>query len=450
MVILFKKIIKGCVRSMRMDREMEAALIELVNDRLNNDDVYLIDYQKVDFYVFSENIITDILRSCKFTDIGNVYDFVSILPQPEIIDGFDLSINFDLFQRIAVSKKFNSIAFYSIESNGIHCTFLVDTEHLKKFSKNTKAILQQDSRANLFREIDFRCKDRVYIEVSDATGDNMKPADVLKKKVAKEKFIFDENSIIVEVMNDIYKFFKEETRKLYEKMQITYKRGIILYGDPGNGKSAMIREIIRSVQDITKVVINPNVTNVTRILSSLIKSLDGRSAIIIIEDIDSLITGRNRSEFLNILDGVDVKSGVYFIGTTNYPDQIDPAFMNRSGRFDRTYKIDNPSEVARKIFFQSRNIGELLSEYKVYTDENIADSDEGVVDLFVKHSHDLPMASLKEIMTSTQYLLASNKEMSIEEAVEKSYATISSSKSEHAATHEKFKKKQRQFERMGE
>lgn len=426
---------------MSIDTGMETALITLVNETLTDIDVYLESFQKVDFSVYNENVIRNILDKCKFKDIGNVYDYPTDLPQPEVIDGFDLSVNFDMFQRIAVSKKFNSVVMYTIERYEIHCTFFIDTDKLKKFSKVTKELLRQDSRANMFKDIDFKCGKREYIEVSDATGDNMKPADVLKKTVEKEKLVFEDGSPIVQVMNDIHTFFKNDTRKMYEQLEIPYKRGIILFGDPGNGKSAMIREVIRNVPEISKVVINPNVNSPTRILSSLLKSLDGKSAIIIIEDIDSLITDRNRSEFLNILDGVDIKSGVFFIGTTNYPDQIDPAFMNRSGRFDRTYKIDNPSPETRKAFFESRNVGKLLAEYKVFKDDKKKDTDEGVVSLFVKHSEDVPMASLKEIITSTKYQLASNPDMSVEEALETAYSAITTSRTEHVESHTVFKKR---------
>lgn len=423
-----------------LSREMERALLKLVDRDLPEHDVYLEEggYQRVHFRVYSENIISGILDKFKFKDIGNIYDYPGTLPQPDTIDGFDLTNNYDNFQRIALSKKINSIAFYTIERYCIECTFLIDTEYLKKFSKKSKPILQQDSRANMFRDIDFECGKREYIEISDATGDSMKPADVMKKKVSKESLVFDETSTIVDVMKDILTFFKDETKTLYDRMQIAYKRGIILYGDPGNGKSAMIREIIRTVPDISKIVINPSVSNVTRVLSSLMKSLDGKRAMVIIEDIDSLITSRNRSEFLNILDGVDIKSGVYFIGTTNYPDQIDPAFMNRSGRFDRTYKIDNPSESTRRAFYTSRDVGELLGEYKVFKDENKADTDDGVVELFVKYSENLPMASLKEVMTATQYILASNDSMSVEEAVESAYKTLTTNKNEHAQQHREY------------
>lgn len=419
---------------------LETGLVRLAN-MLYSDDIYL-DYddcQKVDFRLYNEDILSTILKKFKFKDVGNVYDYPDFLPQPDSINGFDLAGNYDKFKRILISKKLNAVAYYTADKYSITCIFMIDKENLKKFSKHTKQALQQDSQANMFKDIDFKCEKREFIEIGDPTGDSMKPADVLKKKVPKENLVFDEGSTITEVMKDIFTFFKPETQDLYKSMEIAYKRGIILYGDPGNGKSAMIREIIRLVPDVTKIVINPNVSQITRILSSLINSLNGKKAIVIIEDIDSLITSRNRSEFLNILDGVDIKSGVYFIGTTNYPDQIDPAFMNRSGRFDRTYEIGNPGEETRRIFFASRNLGELLAEYKTFEDDSKPDSNEGVVELFTKYSTDLPMASLKEIMTSTQYLLAGNPDMSVEAAVKKTSEQLVKTKSDHAESHNQFK-----------
>ena len=356
-----------------------------------------------------------------------------------MISGYELSSNFNMFQRIAVSKKINSIVLYTTNSYYVRCTFLIDTDYLEIFSKNAKLILQRDTNTNMFREIDFKCRNREYIEISNSSNHEKKPADIVKKKIIKEKLIFTEDSTITEVMKDIHLFFKEETRSMYKKLQITYKRGVILYGEPGNGKSAMIREIIRILPRITKIVINPNINDMPKILSILIKSLNGKRAIIIIEDIDSLINGRNRSEFLNILDGIDIQSGVYFIGTTNYPEHIDPAFMNRSGRFDRTYKIDNPSENIRRAFFQNRNIGELLSEYKVYKDDSGSDTNKGVIELFVKYSDNLPMANLKEIMTGTKYLLACNNDLTIEEAVETTSIILTKSKNEHVKSFNTYK-----------
>jgi ATPase family associated with various cellular activities (AAA) len=424
--------------------QLETALVKLVNEDFVDKDVYLMEdeYQKVSLRMYNEDILKGILKKFKFKDMGNIFDYPEELPQPEEIDGIDITSNFDAYQRIAVSEKINAVVLYTASRYYIECTFLIDTDKLEKFSKKTKPILQQDTTANLFKDIDLDCDKREFVEVSEPTGDDRKPANILKKEVAKESLVFDEESTIFEVMQDIHTFFTEETQKAYEKMQIAYKRGIILYGDPGNGKSAMIRQIIRQTSGISKIVINPNIGNLTQVLALLMKSLNGKQAIIVIEDIDSLINSRNRSEFLNLLDGVDINSGLFFIGTTNYPEQIDPAFMNRSGRFDRTYKINNPSKATRKAFFESRQIGELLSEYKVHDDDSIPDSDEAVVDLFVKYTDDMPMASLKEIMISTQYLLASHPDMTIETAVRTTHENLTGTKQAHLEAHESFKNTQ--------
>jgi DNA replication protein DnaC len=419
---------------------MESALLKLVNKKLDVD-IELEDYQKIDLFLHSESMMKDILRKFKFKDVGSIYDFSDDLPIPTDINGYDLAGNFDMFQRIGVSEKYNSVILFTSGIRHISCTFLIDNDSLKKFSKLMRSVLQQDAQHDLFRGINFKCKDGAYIEIAEPNDREMKPIDIMRKKVSKENLIFDKDSAISEVMTDISSFFKDETKRLYERMQIPHKRGIIIYGDPGNGKSAMIREIIRIVPKITKIVINPNIENITRILSMLTKSLNGQPAIIIIEDIDSLITSRNRSEFLNILDGVDIKSGIFFIGTTNYPEQIDPAFMNRSGRFDRTYRIDNPSDAVRRMFFESRKINELLGGFKVYKDSTKPVTNDSILNLCVKYSRELPMATLKEIMTSTQYTLVSNKDISIEEALKKTYDTISDVRSDHSQAHNKYKEK---------
>lgn len=424
---------------MNVTKEIENGLLSLLNQSVDiKNQLYEGDYQKVLISIFDDSLVKDILSKFKFKDIGNVYDFPEDMPQPELIDEFNVSQEFNLLQRIAVSKKYNSIMFYTTDRYAIDCLFLVDTHHLKKFSKKIKVILQDDSRENMYKNVDFTCKKNEFIEVSDLRTDSMKRADATKKKVPKENFVYNDESTLNEVMKDIYTFFKKDTKEVYDKMQIAYKRGIILHGEPGNGKSAMIREIIRNVPDVIKVVINPNIRSLTGVLSSLISALKGKKAIIIIEDFDSFITSANRSAFLNILDGVDIKSGIYIIGTTNYPERIDPAMMNRSGRFDRSYKIENPSEETRREYFKSRKVNDLLSEFTLYKDSKKKESDDAVIELFVKQSEGLPMASLKEIMTTTRYKLATTEGLSIEEALEETFKTISTDRENHAKSHENY------------
>lgn len=58
-------------------------------------------------------------------------------------------------------------------------------------------------------------------------------------------------------------------------------------------------------------------------------------ACLILEDLDSLINDRNRSYFLNQLDGLDSNNGLLIIGTTNHFDRLDPGLSSRPSRFDR-------------------------------------------------------------------------------------------------------------------
>lgn len=414
---------------------MENQLVELANEYLNTD-VYLERYQKVDLYVYDQAIIKGIVNSCKFKDVGNVYDYPEILTQPTEMNIYQLTANYDMLHRIAVSEKFNAIMYYTSEGYSIKCAILIEIDKLKKFAKKVKNIISKDSGANIFKDVDFESGKGKYIEITNPSDDKTKLVDIIQNTVNEENLVFDPESVINEVMDDINIFFSDKTLELYNKLEIPYKRGIILYGDPGNGKSAMIRELIRSMDGVVKVIINPGIHNVTAVLASLVKALNGKKAIIVIEDFDSVINERNRSEFLNILDGVSVISGIFFIGTTNYPDKIDPAFMNRSGRFDRTYEIKNPSENTRRLYFKSRKLGKLLSYYKTYKDDNKPDSNDGVIELFVQHSDGVPMANLKELITSTSYLLASNDNMSIEEAITKCHENISATRDQHVQSYQ--------------
>jgi len=391
-------------------------------------------HQVISFFVYDPTIIKQILKACKFKDIGNVYDYPKIFSTSRTINGHDFAHNFENFQRIGVSKKLNAAVIYTFYEYSYHCMIVIDTKKLKKFSKIIKPIISQDlSQINIFDGIDFECKAGQYIEISKSMGNSPKPVDTVKKKVADEKLVFEEKSVLKEVIEDITSFFSDETKEFYRKMEIPYKRGVILYGPPGTGKSALIRELIRRIDSrVIKIVINPNISfNITSVLSSLLRSLNGKSAIIFIEDMDSLISYENRSEFLNLLDGIDVKSGSYIIGTTNYPERIDPAFVNRAGRFDRAYKIENPSYKTRKMFFESKNLNEIFNY------------DKNINNLFAKYTDGLPMASLKEVITATKYTLASNPDISIEDAIKIATSRLKNDKEAHIESirnYNKFKR----------
>ena len=73
-------------------------------------------------------------------------------------------------------------------------------------------------------------------------------------------------------------------------------------------------------------------------------------ALLIFEDIDSMISKNNRSYFFNEMDGLESNDGLMFIATTNHLDELDPGLKNRPSRFDRKYLFPNPSEKERETY----------------------------------------------------------------------------------------------------
>lgn len=65
------------------------------------------------------------------------------------------------------------------------------------------------------------------------------------------------------------------------------------------------------------------------------KARQSSPCVIILEDLDSLINDKNRSFFLNQLDGIGGNDGLLVIGTTNHFNRLDPGLSTRPSRFDR-------------------------------------------------------------------------------------------------------------------
>jgi ATP-dependent 26S proteasome regulatory subunit len=77
--------------------------------------------------------------------------------------------------------------------------------------------------------------------------------------------------------------------------------------------------------------------------------------VLVLEDLDSLVTSQNRSFFLNELDGFAANIGIVTLATTNHPERLDPAILDRPSRFDRKYPFDLPELPERKAYIRLWN-----------------------------------------------------------------------------------------------
>lgn len=175
--------------------------------------------------------------------------------------------------------------------------------------------------------------------------------------------VFLEETMKREIYRSIDEFFSEEGQ-FFKKYDIPYKRGILLYGRPGNGKTTLVKSIASSIHapvaywQITEFTSSYTIKEVFKSVLKL------APLVLVIEDIDSM-PASVRSVFLNVLDGATSKEGIFIIGTTNYPEKIDPALMNRSGRFDRAYEIKVPTKELRHQYLLSKKIDQILSPEEI-------------------------------------------------------------------------------------
>jgi len=72
--------------------------------------------------------------------------------------------------------------------------------------------------------------------------------------------------------------------------------------------------------------------------------------IVVLEDLDSMIDDKSRAFLLNELDGFETNTGVVVLATTNHPERLDAAILNRPSRFDRKYYFNLPAAAERSAY----------------------------------------------------------------------------------------------------
>lgn len=212
-----------------------------------------------------------------------------------------------------------------------------------------------------------------------------------KKQIGLDGVILDEETkkAILRTINFVKK------RDLYLDMGCTLPGGILLFGEPGTGKSLMAEVIAKESNYKFKFVcasellgqyVGSSASNIRKIFDEL----KGENSILYIDEIDAVGSKRNdddnskeyRSALNQLLSCMsDPKyDKIVVIASTNIPEQLDPALV-REGRFDLKVEIKKPTREMRVDLFK-------LYVGKLKHDENIdyeflADKTDGKVGAFI-------------------------------------------------------------------
>jgi hypothetical protein len=132
------------------------------------------------------------------------------------------------------------------------------------------------------------------------------------------------------------------------------KRGVLLHGAPGTGKTHTIRYLLGRLPGVTVVVISGYALRWIAEACSVARAL--QPSVVVIEDVDLIAEERGLRagqhpllfQLLNEMDGLDEDANVTFLLTTNRPDLLEEALAARPGRIDHAAELPLPDAEARR------------------------------------------------------------------------------------------------------
>jgi ATP-dependent 26S proteasome regulatory subunit len=135
------------------------------------------------------------------------------------------------------------------------------------------------------------------------------------------------------------------------------KRGLLLYGPPGVGKTHSVRFLMGEMTEVTILELTGDSLGAIGTACSVARTL--QPAMIIVEDVDLIAEEREMYgggnpllfELLNEMDGLAEDTDVVFLLTTNRAEALEPALAARPGRVDQAVALELPDADARHRLF---------------------------------------------------------------------------------------------------
>jgi SpoVK/Ycf46/Vps4 family AAA+-type ATPase len=176
---------------------------------------------------------------------------------------------------------------------------------------------------------------------------------MVSKQLQADDLIEFASSLPAEMLTEIEKFWSLGQR--FKSQGFLHRRGYLLHGPQGSGKSSVVHQVVRHVINAGHVAFFCEVPEVFVLALQQFRKVEpDRPIVCVFEDIDAIIEAHDESALLQCLDGSHQVDKVINIATTNYPEKLDRRLVSRPRRFDRIIRIEEPSSRMREAYFRQK------------------------------------------------------------------------------------------------
>ena len=234
----------------------------------------------------------------------------------------------------------------------------------------------------------------------ESTVKTLEPGQYLVKRCEARGYYFSNKKVNLDdlislpdnnsdqVLRSIADFWTKEAA--FRELGFLWKRGILLWGPPGSGKTSTVQQLAKQIVDMGGISIYCTYPSHDAEGLRILRTIEpNRPIVVIMEDIDAIINCHGEADLLSMLDGELQIDNVVFVATTNYPERLDNRIVNRPSRFDERIKIGMPNAECRSVYLAAKC-------------PRIAETDE--LAYWVEHTDGYSIAHLKELIVSVECL----------------------------------------------
>ncbi|KAJ2098306.1 Complex III assembly protein translocase and chaperone, partial [Coemansia sp. RSA 922] len=251
---------------------------------------------------------------------------------------------------------------------------MIDIQSAAPFETVTLTTLSRDR--GIFSNILAEAREHALAQNEGRTvlytsfGPEWRPFGLPRKRRLLESVILD-SGVSEGIVNDVRDFISNG--KWYDDRGIPYRRGYLLYGPPGSGKTSFIQALAGEL-GYNICILNLSERGLTDDRLNHLLTVAPERSLVLLEDVDAAFNrGRQQSEqaayqqsmvtfsgLLNALDGVASSDERIIFMTTNHIERLDPALI-RPGRVDTKVFFGNatPHQICKMFtrFYGSEHAG---------------------------------------------------------------------------------------------